>query len=71
MNPDETAPKGEQSGLGSYCLQTRLPKYISRGESRRQLLWLVGKGYLYPAEQLVVSKILVILPLYLASGVLC
>ena len=35
-NPDQTAPK-EQSDLGSYCLQYRPPKYISRRESRRQL----------------------------------
>ena len=29
MNPDQTAPK-EQSDLGPYCLQYRLPKNISR-----------------------------------------
>ena len=31
MNPDQTAPK-EHSDLGPYCLQYRLPKYISRRE---------------------------------------
>ena len=34
MNPDQTAPKREQSDLGPYCLQYRLPVYISRRESR-------------------------------------
>ena len=29
MNPDQTAPL-EQSDLGSYCLQYRPPKFISR-----------------------------------------
>ena len=29
MNPDKTAPN-EQSDLGPYCLQYRLPKKISR-----------------------------------------
>ena len=29
MNPDQAAPK-EQYDLGSYCLQQRLPKNISR-----------------------------------------
>ena len=32
MNPDQTAPLWEQSDLGPYCLQYRLPKYISRGD---------------------------------------
>ena len=26
MNPDQTAPKGEQCDLGPYCLPLRLPK---------------------------------------------
>ena len=32
MKPDQTAPLGltEQSDLGPYCLQYRLPKNISR-----------------------------------------
>ena len=34
MNPDQTAPK-EQSDLGPYCLQYRLP--INRKESKQQL----------------------------------
>ena len=33
MNPDQTAP-WEQSDLGAYCLQYRLPKNISRGEKQ-------------------------------------
>ena len=33
MNPDQTAAK-EQADLGPYCLQYRLPKNISRRESR-------------------------------------
>ena len=32
MNPDQTAPPWKQSHLGSYCLQYRLPKSISRRE---------------------------------------
>ena len=43
MDPDQTAPK-EQSDLCTYCLQYRLPKNISRRESRLQKLWMVGKG---------------------------
>ena len=34
MNPDQTAPL--ESDLGPYCLQYRLPKNISRRESRRE-----------------------------------
>ena len=34
-----------ESDLGPYCLEYRLRKYISRWESRRQLLWMVGKGF--------------------------
>ena len=34
----------EQSDLGPYCLQYRLPKCISRCESRQQLSRMVGKG---------------------------
>ena len=30
VNPDQTAPKGEQSDLGPYCLKYRLPKNKSR-----------------------------------------
>ena len=37
MNPDQTAPK-EQSDLGPYCLQYRLPKNISTKESRQQVV---------------------------------
>ena len=33
MNPDQTAPK-EQSDLGPYCLQYRLPKNINRQEEQ-------------------------------------
>ena len=33
MDPDQTAPK-EQSDLGPYCLQHRLPKNISRQEEQ-------------------------------------
>ena len=35
MNPDQTAP-WEQSDLGPYCLQCRLPKNVNGQESRRQ-----------------------------------
>ena len=28
MNPDQTAPSWEQSDLGPYCLQYRLPKNV-------------------------------------------
>ena len=44
MNPDQTALKGavllhrEQFDLGPHCLQYRPPKYISRRESRQQML---------------------------------
>ena len=38
MNPHQTAPCWEQSDLGPYCLHHRLPKNISRRESRRQKL---------------------------------
>ena len=34
MNPDQTAPKWEQSDLVPYCLQYRLPKNISRREEQ-------------------------------------
>ena len=30
MNPAQTAPLREQSDLGSYCLQYKLPKYMGR-----------------------------------------
>ena len=30
MNLDQTAPKREQSDLGSYCKRYRLPKNINR-----------------------------------------
>ena len=30
MNPDQTAPKGEQSDLGPYCLQYMLPMKLKR-----------------------------------------
>ena len=30
MYPDQTAPTREQSDLGPYCLQDKLPKCISR-----------------------------------------
>ena len=30
MNPDQTAPKKEQSDLGPYCLQYRQANYTSR-----------------------------------------
>ena len=33
----------EQSDLGPYCLQYRLPKYISRRDGSGQKLRLVGK----------------------------
>ena len=33
MNPYQTSPK-EQSDLGPYCLQYRLPKNISRREEQ-------------------------------------
>ena len=33
MNPDQTAPN-EQSELGPYCLQYRLPKNRSRQEQQ-------------------------------------
>ena len=33
MNPDQTAP-WEQSDLGPYCLQYRLPKNISRVDNK-------------------------------------
>ena len=46
MNPDQTAPR-TQSDLGSYCLQYRLPKYISRRESRQHLLLSVGKQLIW------------------------
>ena len=36
MDPDQTAPKWEQSDLGPYCLQYRLPKYTSIQVSRQQ-----------------------------------
>ena len=36
MNPDQTAPKGEQSDLGPYCMQYRLVKNISRREEQMQ-----------------------------------
>ena len=45
MNPDQTAPK-EQSDLSPYRLQYRLPKYISRWESRRHMKNVTEKnGY--------------------------
>ena len=34
MNPDQTALLLEQTDLGPYCLQYRLPKNISRFGSR-------------------------------------
>ena len=34
MNPDQTAPKGEQSDLGSYCLQYMLLKNIYKQKIR-------------------------------------
>ena len=34
MIPDQTAPPKEQSDLGPYCLQYRLPKNISRQEEQ-------------------------------------
>ena len=34
LNPDQTAPLGEQSDLGTQCLQYRLPEKISRRESK-------------------------------------
>ena len=34
MNPDQTAPKWEQSDLVPYCLHYRLPKNISRREEQ-------------------------------------
>ena len=34
----------EQSDLGPYGLQCRLPKYISKWKSRRQLSWMARKG---------------------------
>ena len=37
MNPDQTAPTG-QSDLGQYCLLYRLPKNISRRQSRRHFV---------------------------------
>ena len=37
MNPDQTALM-EQSDLGPYCLKYRLPKCVSRCESRQHLL---------------------------------
>ena len=33
----------EQSDLGPYCLQYRLPRNINRCESKRQNRWLAGK----------------------------
>ena len=33
-NPDQTASKREQSDLGSYCLQYRLPKKIGKQEEQ-------------------------------------
>ena len=37
----------EQSDLGPFCLRYRLPTYISRRESRRQLLRKAGKGIIW------------------------
>ena len=34
MNPDQTAPKREQSDLGPYCLQYRQSKNLSRQEGQ-------------------------------------
>ena len=34
MKPDQTAPPWEQSDLGPYCLQYRLPKNINRQEEQ-------------------------------------
>ena len=42
MNPDQTTPN-----LGPYCLQYRLSKYISRWESRQQLLWMAENSLTY------------------------
>ena len=42
MDPDQTAPK-EQSDLGPYCLQYRLPKNISRREEQTTKVVIGGK----------------------------
>ena len=42
MNSDQTTPN-----LGPYCLQYRLSKYISRWESRQQLLWMAENSLTY------------------------
>ena len=40
MDPDQTAPL-EQSDLGPYCLQYRLPKNMSRGEEKTKKLCII------------------------------
>ena len=37
MNPDQTAPK-EQSDLGPYCLQCRLPESIRQEEQTTKVV---------------------------------
>ena len=43
MNPDKTAPFVQQSELGPYCLQYRLPKNISRREEQTTKVVTGGK----------------------------
>ena len=38
LNPDQTAPFWEQSDLGPYCLQYRLPKSTSRREEQMTIV---------------------------------
>ena len=46
INPDQTAPRGEQCDLGSYCLLYRLPKIRTSADERaddKNCDWQAGR----------------------------
>ena len=43
MNPDQTAPKREQSDLGLHCLQYRLPKLNKQMKEQMTKVMTGGK----------------------------
>ena len=70
MNPDQTAP-WEQSDLGPYCLQYRLPKNISRCESRRQVMTGREKGWFFLLKVICCDVLHWQVPIFQMHNFLC